>query len=66
MIGLIVGEIVGSSVGLGSLIVLKTQLFQAGAAFAIIGIIVVATGLFGELVKYGARKAAPWHFVESR
>lgn len=66
MIALIVGEIVGASVGLGSLIVLKTSLFQSGASFAIIGIIVVATGIFGELVKFLARRAAPWHFIETR
>lgn len=63
MIAMVVGEIVGASVGLGSLIVLKTQLFQSGAAFAVIGIIVVATLLFGELIKFLARMAAPWHFT---
>ena len=66
MIAMIVGEIVGSSVGLGSLIVLKTSLFQSGESFAVIGIIVVLTGFVGGVVKFLARRVAPWHFTGSR
>ncbi len=62
MISLLVAEIVGSSKGLGALIVLMTSNFRSGAAFAVIVMAVTVTIILGQGARYAAEKLAPWHF----
>ncbi len=64
MIGLMVAEIVGSTVGLGALIKLKSATFKIGSAFSVIVIAVTLTMIFGTALKALAEKVAPWHFSD--
>ena len=66
MISLQVAEIVGSSKGLGALIVLMTSHFKTGAAFAVLLSAALITIFLGQGVRYTAEKLAPWHFGQVR
>lgn len=66
MISLQVAEIVGSSKGLGALIVLMTSHFKTGAAFAVLLSAALITIVLGQGVRYSAEKFAPWHFGQVR
>lgn len=61
-LGLLVGEIVGGSVGVGALISLKTAQFQVGAAFFLILIAVLFTSAFNQSLLAVGRRVAPWYF----
>jgi len=62
MISLQVAEIVGSSKGLGALIVLMTSHFKTGAAFAVLLSAALITIILGQGLRYVAERLAPWHF----
>ena len=62
MISLQVAEIVGSSKGLGALIVLMTSHFKSGAAFAVLLSAALITIVLGQGVRFMAERLAPWHF----
>ncbi len=64
MISLQVAEIVGSSKGLGALIVLMTSHFKSGAAFAVLLSAAFITIILGQAVRYMAERLAPWHFAK--
>jgi ABC-type nitrate/sulfonate/bicarbonate transport system permease component len=61
-IGLLVGEITGSSTGLGALMALKTSQFQVGATFAILVMSVLFTTAVSQFLVWFGRRVAPWHF----
>jgi ABC-type nitrate/sulfonate/bicarbonate transport system permease component len=61
-IGLLVGEMTGSTDGLGALIVHKTQQFQLGQTFAALMVSVVFTTFVSQLLMGIGKKLSPWHF----
>ena len=65
-LGLLVGEIVGGSVGIGALISLKTAQFQVGAAFFLILVTVLFTSVFNQALLRLGRWVAPWYFMGAR
>lgn len=62
-IGLLVGEMTGSTVGLGALIVHKTQQFQLGQTFAALMVSVVFTTIISQALVWLGKRVAPWHFA---
>lgn len=65
-LALLVGEIVGGSVGIGALISLKTAQFQVGAAFFLILITVLFTSAFNQSLLLVGKRVAPWYFAGAR
>lgn len=65
-LGLLVGEIVGGSVGIGALISIKTAQFQVGAAFFLILITVLFTSAFNQSLFWFGKRVAPWYFAGAR
>jgi NitT/TauT family transport system permease protein len=65
MIGMMVAEIVGSSVGLGALIKLKSITFKIGASFSVIVVAVIITTILGLVLKSISTRVAPWHFSDT-
>lgn len=61
-IGLLVGEMTGSTQGLGALVVQKTTQFQLGASFAAIIVSVVFTTLVSQALVWIGKRVSPWHF----
>jgi ABC-type nitrate/sulfonate/bicarbonate transport system permease component len=61
-IGLLVGEMTGSTEGLGALVVQKTTQFQLGASFAAIIVSVVFTTIVSQALVWIGKRVSPWHF----
>ena len=61
-IGLLVGEMTGSTQGLGALVVQKTTQFQLGASFAAIIVSVVFTTIVSQALVWIGKRVSPWHF----
>jgi ABC-type nitrate/sulfonate/bicarbonate transport system permease component len=57
---LLVAEMTGPSVGMGALIIFKTNRFATDEAFAVIMLTVVWTVALSELVAWAGRRLAPW------
>ena len=57
---LLVAEMTGPSVGMGALIIFKTNRFATDEAFAVIILTVVWTVALSELVAWAGRRLAPW------
>ena len=63
-VGLLVGELTSTTVGLGALVAIKTAQFRIGSAFAVIVLTVIFTTVVGQSVAAAARRLAPWHVQE--
>lgn len=60
MIGLLVGEMVGSPSGIGSIIVNATSRFRTGEAFAAIGVYVVLSVVLVRVLDVAERRVGAW------
>lgn len=64
-IAVVVGELVGSTAGLGFLIDVAGNTFQTDKLLAGVAVLAIITIIFVELLKWGQRKLVPWWEMKS-
>lgn len=64
LIGAIVGELMASNQGLGSLLVLSQGQFDTAGVFAALAAIVTLAAILNTAVRYAERKVMPWRTAE--
>lgn len=65
-LGVITGELVGGSKGLGVQLAEQATAFQTADFFASLFILAIITTIFTQLMHLGARRMLRWHYVEMR